>query len=66
MDREKRLARLLFKERKARKICQQEVARRLGQHQSFVSRLESGTRHRIGVCEFLDFAEAVGFNPPIF
>jgi transcriptional regulator with XRE-family HTH domain len=63
MRRQKLLARLLFEERKARKICQQEVARRLGQHQSFVSRLESGTRHRIGVYEFLDLAEAVGFNP---
>jgi HTH-type transcriptional regulator/antitoxin HipB len=59
-----RLARLLVEERKRRKIRQQKLARRLKQHQSWVSRLESGTR-RIDVIEFLDLAEAISFDPSV-
>jgi HTH-type transcriptional regulator/antitoxin HipB len=59
-----RLARLLVEERKRRKIRQRKLARRLKQHQSWVSRLESGTR-RIDVIEFLDLAEAIGFDPSV-
>lgn len=64
VNRRKQLIKLLVKERKARKIRQQELARRLHQHQSLVSRLESGER-RIDVCEFLDLAEVIGFDPGV-
>jgi transcriptional regulator with XRE-family HTH domain len=60
--RQKRLVKLLVDERKARKLGQQKLARRLRQHQSWVSRLESGQR-RIDILEFLDLAEAIGFDP---
>ena len=60
--RQKRLVNYIIAERKRRNIQQQKLARRLRQHQSWVSRLESGQR-RIDVCEFLDLAEAIGFDP---
>ena len=62
--RHKRLVKLLVDERKARKMRQQGLARRLNQHQSWVSRLESGAR-RIDVLEFLDLADAIGFDPAV-
>ena len=37
------------------------LAARLGKYQSFVVRLESGQR-RVDVVEFLELAEALGFN----
>jgi len=64
VNRREQLAKLLIEERKARKIRQQELARRLHQHQSLISRIEGGGR-RLDVCEFLDLAEAVGFDPSI-
>ncbi len=42
-------------------MTQAELAARLGEYQSFVARLESGQR-RIDVVEFLDLADAVGFD----
>ena len=62
--RQKRLVKLLVDERKARRIRQQGLARMLRQHQSWVSRLESGER-RIDVLEFLDIADAIGFDPVV-
>jgi transcriptional regulator with XRE-family HTH domain len=62
MDRQKQLAKFVAEERRAHKIPQSEVARKLRQYQSRISRLESGT-HRIDVCEFLDLAAAIGFSP---
>jgi transcriptional regulator with XRE-family HTH domain len=53
---------LLVAERKARNLPQEELARRLGQHQSMIARIESGKR-RIDVVEFLALAEAIGFDP---
>jgi transcriptional regulator with XRE-family HTH domain len=43
-------------------MTQADLAARLGEYQSFVARLESGQR-RIDVVEFLELAEAVGFDP---
>lgn len=43
-------------------LTQSDVAKRLGQWQSFVARVESGQR-RIDVVELLDFAEALSFDP---
>jgi len=42
-------------------MTQAELAARLGQHQSFVARLESGQR-RIDVVEFLELSEILGFD----
>jgi hypothetical protein len=43
-------------------LTQAEVAAKLGRYQSFVATVESGQR-RIDVVEFLDFADAIGFDP---
>jgi transcriptional regulator with XRE-family HTH domain len=61
-ERQQRLVDLIIDERKTRKIRQQELARKLRQHQSWVSRMEGGER-RIDVLEFLALAEAIGFDP---
>jgi transcriptional regulator with XRE-family HTH domain len=43
-------------------LPQEELARRLRQHQSMIARIEGGKR-RIDVVEFLALAEAIGFDP---
>jgi transcriptional regulator with XRE-family HTH domain len=51
--------------RRARKragLSQERVAERLGEHQSFVSRYETGER-RLDVVEFLAVAEALRMDP---
>lgn len=55
------LTALLIKERLAAGMTQAELAKKLGQYQSFVARAESGQR-RLDVVEFLDFSEAIGFD----
>lgn len=53
---------MLIKERKAVGMNQTELARALGQYQSFIARIESGER-RVDVIEFLDIAAAIGIDP---
>lgn len=60
--RHKALCALLVAERDRADLSQEALADRLNQHQSFVARLESGQR-RIDVVEFLELAEAIGFDP---
>jgi len=60
--RHKALINLLIERREAAGMTQADLADRLGEYQSFVARLESGQR-RIDVVEFLDIAEALGFDP---
>jgi transcriptional regulator with XRE-family HTH domain len=55
------LRRLLKERRERASLSQQEVADRIGRGQTFVSAVERG-RHRVSVLEFLDFAEAIGFD----
>ncbi|MES0383196.1 MAG: helix-turn-helix transcriptional regulator [Hyphomicrobium sp.] len=52
---------MLVKRREVVGMTQAELAARLGQYQSFVSRLESGQR-RIDVVEFLELSEILGFD----
>jgi HTH-type transcriptional regulator/antitoxin HipB len=55
--------RSLLKEKRQRaEMTQRDVAAKLRRHQSFVSSVEKG-QHRVSVVEFLDFAEAIGFDP---
>lgn len=51
--------------RKNAGVTQEEVAERLNRHQSFVSKYENGER-RVDLIEFLDIAEAIGFDPVVF
>lgn len=53
---------LLVEKRREAGLTQAQVARRLKRYQSYVATVESGQR-RIDVVEFLDFAEAIGFDP---
>jgi transcriptional regulator with XRE-family HTH domain len=55
------LRRLLKERRQRADLSQQEVADRIGRGQTFVSAVERG-QHRVNVLEFLDFAEAIGFD----
>lgn len=48
--------------REARGLSQQEVARRLGKPQSYVSKAEMGER-RLDVVEYLQFMRAIGSEP---
>lgn len=52
----------LVEERKRLGVTQEELARRLGLHKQFVSRVELGER-RLDVIEFLDYVEALGVDP---
>lgn len=58
----KALVALLIRNREQKGLRQRDVAKRLGEYQSFIARIESGQR-RIDVCEFLKIAKAIGFNP---
>ena len=48
--------------RERHRLTQEEVARRLGKPQSFVSKYEGGER-RLSVIEFIDVARAIGEEP---
>lgn len=52
----------LVAKRKSSGLTQGDVARKLKEHQSLVSRLESGSR-RVDVVDFLTLAKIIGFDP---
>lgn len=58
----KRLLKLLRDERTTRGLTQQAVAERLGKLQGYVSKYENGERE-ISLLDYLDIADAVGFEP---
>lgn len=60
-----RFRELIVAARKAAGLTQVDVAARLKQHQSYVSKYESGVR-RLDVVEFLTVARAIGFDPVRF
>jgi transcriptional regulator with XRE-family HTH domain len=53
---------LLVEKRKKAGLTQAAVAKKLRRYQSYVATVESGQR-RIDVVEFLDLADAIGFDP---
>jgi transcriptional regulator with XRE-family HTH domain len=57
------LRKLIKTQRQQADLSQEEVAKRLGRGQTFVSAVERG-QHKLGVLEFLEFAEAIGFDAP--
>ncbi|HEX8145285.1 MAG TPA: helix-turn-helix transcriptional regulator [Pyrinomonadaceae bacterium] len=57
--------RLLIQAREDAGLSQQDVADRLGRHQTYVSKCERGER-RMDLIEFLEIARAVGFDPHKF
>lgn len=54
---------LIIRERKAADLTQVQVAKKLRRYQSYVTLFETGQR-RIDVVEFMDIAEAIGFDAP--
>jgi transcriptional regulator with XRE-family HTH domain len=52
----------LKRARKAAGLTQQDVAKRLGEHQSFVSRYETGER-RLDMVEYFEVARAMAIEP---
>jgi transcriptional regulator with XRE-family HTH domain len=61
-ERHKALIALLIEKRVAAGLTQIELAKKLGEYQSFVARLESGQR-RVDVIEFLELSDILGFDP---
>jgi transcriptional regulator with XRE-family HTH domain len=59
--RHKALIELLIAKREEAGLTQAVLAKRLGEYQSFVARLESGQR-RVDVVEFLKMADVLGFD----
>ena len=53
------LLKLLYEQRMKTGLKQEELARKLGVHQSFISKIENGDR-RIDLVELQDFCEALG------
>ncbi|MCA3605739.1 MAG: helix-turn-helix transcriptional regulator [Methylobacterium sp.] len=60
--RHKALIDLLIQKREAVGMTQTDLAKALGEYQSFVARLESGQR-RVDVIEFLELAKVLRFDP---
>ena len=58
----KRLLNWLKQARRAAGITQEDLARRLGRPQSYVSKCETGER-RLDVIEFVDWAAAIRVSP---
>lgn len=58
----KKLRESLVAARHSASMTQQEVARRMGRQQSFVSKYESGERH-LDVVEFIEVCGALGVSP---
>ena len=61
--RHKALIALLIQKRESAGLTQAELAKLLGEYQSFVARLESGQR-RLDVIEFIKLAEVLSFDAP--
>lgn len=57
-----RLVQMLVDRRKAVGLSQADLARAIDRYQSVVAAIESGGR-RVDVVEFLELAEAIGFDP---
>lgn len=60
-----RFCRLLVKFRKKAGVSQEMVAEKLNRRQAYVSKCEHGAR-RMNFIEFIEMAEAVGYNPCTF
>ena len=57
-----RLVELLISARKSAALTQTDVGMRIGQRQTFVSKIETGER-RLDAAEFMKIAKAIGADP---
>jgi len=60
--RHEELRRLLKQRRQRKELKQSELAVKMKRYRNFVTNVETGL-HRVTVTEFLDFAEALEFDP---
>lgn len=58
----RRLVELLISARKTAGLTQADVGRRIGQRQTFVSKIETGER-RLDAAEFIKIAKEIGADP---
>jgi transcriptional regulator with XRE-family HTH domain len=56
---------LLREERQSLDVTQTELAKRLGNRQTFISKIENGER-RLDVVELLEYLDGIGSNAPDF
>ena len=62
-SRHRALVDYVIQRRKRAGLTQQQVAKKLRRYQSYVTLVETGQR-RIDVVEFMDLADAIGFDAP--
>ena len=53
----------VIQQRKKADLTQEQVAKKLRRYQSYITLVETGQR-RIDVVEFMDLADAIGFDAP--
>ncbi|WP_421579755.1 helix-turn-helix domain-containing protein [Shinella sp. M31] len=58
----KELIGVIIRHRHAAGLTQEHVSKAIGQHQSYVAKLETGQR-RLDIVEYLAIARAIGFDP---
>lgn len=61
--RHRALVEFIVEQRKAAGLTQVQVAKKLRRYQSYITLLETGQR-RLDVVEFMDIADAIGFDAP--
>ena len=60
-DKSKKLQELLIEARADAGLTQQQLAKKLGKHQSFVAKYEGGER-RLEMVEFMEICKAIGVD----
>lgn len=55
---------MIARKRHAAGYTQEYVSKALGQHQSYIAKLETGQR-RLDVIEYISLAKVIGFDPAI-
>lgn len=64
-EKQKRFCALITEKRNQAGLTQAAVAKKMGRPQSFVAKYENSER-RLDVVEFMEVAEAIGFDPERF
>lgn len=60
-EKQRKLAEIIHRQRKASGLTQTDVAERLGRHQPFIANIENGER-RVDIIELIEIAEIIGLD----